>query len=92
MLTHAQSSYATRVRQVLTDKDRAWLTSEEAASIAGITRVGLLRWYDRHPGLAHKVGSRWRIDPAVLVSVLSGAPLPKQEDQHGNVEDNRRDG
>lgn len=61
----------------------AFITTREAARLAGLTLHGLRLWYSRYPGLARKVAGRWHVDPVVLSSILKGAPL-----QTGRVDGN----
>ena len=57
--------------------DQAFLTSNEAAARARVTRQCLVRWCVRYPDLARRVVGRWRIDPAALDRILRGeAPQP----------------
>lgn len=55
--------------------NRPFVTTSEAARLAGITPQGMRLWYHRYPGLAHRVGGRWRVDTSALSNILNGTPL-----------------
>lgn len=54
--------------------DQAFLTSNEAAARARVTRQCLVRWCFLYPDLARRVVGRWRIDPTALDKLLAGDP------------------
>ena len=60
-----------------------FITTRQAARLAGLTLHGLRLWYGRYPGLARKVAGRWHVDPAVLSNILSGTPLHNGRAGHG---------
>ena len=57
---------------------KTYLTTSEAARVAGVTPQAVLRWCQRIPGLATRVVGRWRVDPAVLNRVLAGEIVLKE--------------
>ena len=59
------------------------LTTREAAGRAGLSLQGLRDWARRYPGLALKVGGRWRVNAAILSSILHGQPPHSGEHGHG---------
>ena len=53
------------------------LTTRAASTRAGVTLQGLRDWARRYPGLALKVGGRWRIDAGMLSRILSERAAPQ---------------
>ena len=49
-----------------------WITTSEAASKAFVNRMTVVLWCKKYPGLAKKVGGRWRVDEKVLDSMVEG--------------------
>ena len=58
------------------------VTTRHAATQAGLTLHGMRLWFQRYPGLAVKVGGRWKVDASVLSKLLAGVP-PKGDRHHG---------
>lgn len=52
-----------------------YLTPAQAAALAGVKARCLHTWCHRYPGLALKVGGRWRVNPAAMDRLLMGQPV-----------------
>ena len=52
-----------------------YLTPTQAAAIVGVKARCLQTWCYRYPGLALKVGGRWRVNPAAMDRLLMGQPV-----------------
>ena len=51
----------------------AYLTTATAAHQADVHCNTILCWIEKYPGLARKVGGRWRLDPDRLQRILDGS-------------------
>ena len=58
------------------------VTTRDAATQAGLTLHGMRLWFQRYPGLAVKVGGRWKVNAIVLSRLLAGVP-PRGDRHHG---------
>jgi hypothetical protein len=47
----------------------------EAALVAGVTQRCVNNWCHRYPGLAIRIGGRWRINPAAFDRLMRGLPV-----------------
>jgi hypothetical protein len=56
---------------------RSYTKPSEAALAADVTHRSLNNWCRRYPGLARKVGGRWRIDPAAFDRLIRGESIGK---------------
>jgi hypothetical protein len=64
-----------RMKAVTIVAHRVFKTPDEAAQAASVTARTLVSWCHRYPGLAHKIGGRWRVNPAALNRLLCGLPI-----------------
>ena len=51
----------------------AYLTTSKAAQEAAVAHSTIHFWIGKYPGLACKVGGRWRLDPDRLQRILDGS-------------------
>lgn len=58
---------------------KAFTLPGKAAEQAGLTPRGIRRWCRRYPGLARKIGGRWRIDTATLDLLMRGLPIGERD-------------
>ena len=55
-------------------------TPSDAAKAANVTHRSVLCWCHRYPGLARKIGGRWRIDTAAFDLLMRGLPIGEGAD------------
>ena len=51
-------------------KVKGWLSTSEAASLAFVDQSTIIRWCQRIPGFASRVGYRYRISPQALANQI----------------------
>lgn len=49
-----------------------YITTTAAARQADVVPQTVLYWIQRYPGLARKIGGRWRLDPTQFQRILDG--------------------
>ena len=59
---------------------KPYKTPMEAAKTASVTTRCVGNWCRRYPGLARKIGGRWRIDTAAFDLLMRGLPIGERAD------------
>ena len=54
-----------------------YLSTSDAAKLVNVDPATIWRWCAAHPGLAIRVGGRFRLDPRKIKLIAEGVPLAK---------------